>query len=86
MTNTNQFKTISTDVALEMLKRETAQELGLEYGADVSSRTNGKIGGEITRKLIALGEQRLVELMQEQGVDNVELSRMLNKQDENQLH
>lgn len=50
---------------LDQMKTEIAIELGLDYGADVSSRDNGKIGGEITRRLIELGEQKLLEMHHE---------------------
>lgn len=79
MRNKNLLKipTITTDLALQLLKEETATELGLTYGADVSARDNGRIGGQVTKKLIALGEKTLVNMMDEQGVGNVELTQYL---------
>ena len=43
--------------ALENLKYEIASELGIHLGADTSSRLNGTVGGEMTRRLVNLGKQ-----------------------------
>ena len=43
--------------AVENLKYEIASELGITLGADTSSRLNGTVGGEITKRLIELGKQ-----------------------------
>lgn len=85
MTNTNNFNQISTKVALEMLKKETAMEMGIELGAMTTSRLNGSVGGRVTQKLIALGQIKLEEMMQDHGVGNVELTQYLDEQ-QNQLH
>lgn len=45
--------------AIENLKYEIANELGITLGADTTSRLNGTVGGEMTRKLVRLGEQSL---------------------------
>ncbi len=45
--------------AIENLKYEIANELGITLGADTSSRLNGTVGGEMTRRLVRLGEQSL---------------------------
>lgn len=45
--------------AIENLKYEIANELGIKLGADTSSRLNGTVGGEMTRRLVKLGEQYL---------------------------
>ncbi len=41
------------------MKYEIATELGITLGADTSSRLNGTVGGEMTRRLVKLGEQSL---------------------------
>jgi small acid-soluble spore protein A (major alpha-type SASP) len=75
MTNTNQFKNVSTQVALEELKRQVAAELGIEIHPDMSARDAGRIGGTVTKRLIALGEASLQQnMMNDQNVN------------ENQLH
>ena len=42
--------------AIENLKYEIARELGITLGADTSSRLNGTVGGEMTKRLVKLGE------------------------------
>jgi len=42
--------------ALDNLKYEIAKELGITLGADQSSRLNGTVGGEMTRRLVELGQ------------------------------
>jgi len=43
--------------AIENLKYEIANELGIQMGADTSSRLNGTVGGEMTKRLVELGKQ-----------------------------
>ncbi len=43
--------------AIENLKYEIANELGIKLGADTSSRLNGTVGGEMTKRLVELGQQ-----------------------------
>ncbi|MDO4963683.1 MAG: alpha/beta-type small acid-soluble spore protein [bacterium] len=43
--------------AIENLKYEVARELGVNLGADTSSRLNGSVGGEMTKRLVNLGKQ-----------------------------
>lgn len=43
--------------AVEKLKYEIASELGIQLGADTSSRLNGTVGGEMTKRLVNLGKQ-----------------------------
>ena len=43
--------------AIENLKYEIARELGIALGADTSSRLNGTVGGEMTKRLVKLGEE-----------------------------
>ena len=44
---------------LDQMKYEIAQEFGVQLGADTSSRANGSVGGEITKRLVAMAEQQL---------------------------
>ncbi len=44
---------------IENLKYEIANELGITLGADTTSRLNGTVGGEMTRRLVQLGEQSI---------------------------
>ena len=43
--------------AIENLKYEIANELGIKLGADTASRLNGTVGGYMTKKLVELGKK-----------------------------
>lgn len=43
--------------AVENLKYEIARELGITLGPDTTSRLNGTVGGEMTKRLVELGKQ-----------------------------
>lgn len=45
--------------ALEQLKNEIANEMGIELGADTPARLNGAVGGEMTKRLVALAEHSM---------------------------
>ena len=45
--------------AIEKMKYEIANELGVNMGPDASARANGSVGGEITKRLVQMGEQFL---------------------------
>jgi len=45
--------------ALDQMKYEIAQEFGVNLGADTTSRANGSVGGEITKRLVQMAEQQL---------------------------
>lgn len=50
--------------AMEQLKVETAQELGIQipkdgYMGDMTTRDTGSIGGNITKKLVKMAEEQL---------------------------
>lgn len=52
--------------ALDQLKFEVAQELGIQIPADgymgyIASRDNGAIGGHITRRLVQIAEEQLAQ-------------------------
>jgi hypothetical protein len=57
--NTNQLLVPGSEQALDQLKYEIAQEFGVQLGPDTTSRANGSVGGEITKRLVALAEQQL---------------------------
>ena len=40
---------------LDKMKYEIASELGVTLGPDSTSRANGQVGGEITKRLVAKG-------------------------------
>ena len=43
--------------AIENLKYEIAREFGITLGAYTTSRLNGTVGGEMTKRLVNLGKQ-----------------------------
>ena len=45
--------------AIEQMKYEIANELGVNLGPDATSRANGSVGGEITKRLVEMGQQQL---------------------------
>jgi hypothetical protein len=45
--------------ALEQMKYEIAREFGVTLGPDTPSRLNGSVGGEITKRLVQMGEAQL---------------------------
>lgn len=57
MSNTNKLVVPGSKAAIENLKYEVARELGIQLGADTSSRLNGTVGGEMTKRLVNLGKQ-----------------------------
>ncbi|MFD5852298.1 small, acid-soluble spore protein, alpha/beta type [Cytobacillus pseudoceanisediminis] len=44
---------------LDQMKQEIANEFGVQLGADTTSRANGSVGGEMTKRLVAMAEQQL---------------------------
>ncbi len=59
MANQNQKVVAGAGRALDQMKYEIAQEFGVHLGAETSSRLNGSVGGEITKRLIAFAEQAI---------------------------
>lgn len=55
----NKLLVPGSESALEQMKEEIANEFGVQLGADTTARANGSVGGEMTKRLIALGEQSL---------------------------
>lgn len=57
MNSNNKLVVPGAKQALENMKYEIARELGIKLGADTTSRLNGTVGGEMTRRLVKLGEE-----------------------------
>jgi len=57
--NTNKMVVPGAKQAIEKMKYEIANELGVTMGPDATSRANGSVGGEITRRLVQMGEQHM---------------------------
>lgn len=52
MAKRQQLVVPGVEQALEQFKMEIAQEFGVHLSADTTSRANGSVGGEITKRLI----------------------------------
>ncbi|MCM3715015.1 alpha/beta-type small acid-soluble spore protein [Halalkalibacter oceani] len=57
--NSNQLLVPGVQQALDQMKYEIAQEFGVQLGADSTSRANGSVGGEITKRLVQMAEQQM---------------------------
>ena len=44
---------------IDRMKYEIANEFGVNLGPDTTARANGSVGGEITKRLVQLGENQL---------------------------
>ena len=57
--STNKMVVPGAKQAIDKMKYEIASELGVNMGPDATIRANGSVGGEITRRLVQMGEQHL---------------------------
>ncbi|AMR06016.1 MULTISPECIES: alpha/beta-type small acid-soluble spore protein [Bacillus cereus group] len=55
----NELLVRGAESAIDQMKYEIAQEFGVQLGADATARSNGSVGGEITKRLVAMAEQQL---------------------------
>ena len=55
----NQLLVPGAQQALDQMKYEIAQEFGVQLGENATSRANGSVGGEITKRLVAQAQQQL---------------------------
>ncbi|GAA0425900.1 MAG: small, acid-soluble spore protein, alpha/beta type [Bacillota bacterium] len=56
--SSNQLVVPGVQQALDQMKYEIAQEFGVQLGPDSTSRSNGSVGGEITKRLVQMAEQQ----------------------------
>lgn len=57
--NSNQLVVPGAQQAIDQMKVEIAQEFGVQLGPDSTSRMNGSVGGEITKRLVHMAQQQL---------------------------
>jgi small acid-soluble spore protein B (major beta-type SASP) len=57
--SSNQLLVPGVSQALDQMKYEIASEFGVNLGAETTSRANGSVGGEITKRLVQMAEQQL---------------------------
>lgn len=57
--SSNQLLVPGVQQALDQMKYEIAQEFGVNLGPDSTSRANGSVGGEITKRLVQQAQQQM---------------------------
>ncbi|BAD65937.1 small acid-soluble spore protein [Niallia circulans] len=57
--SSNNLLVPGVEQALDQMKYEIASEFGVNLGADTTSRANGSVGGEITKRLVQMAEQQM---------------------------
>ena len=57
--NSNQLVVAGAQQAIDQMKLEIASEFGVNLGADTTSRANGSVGGEITKRLVSFAQQQM---------------------------
>ena len=57
--NNNKMVVPGAKQAIDRMKYEIANEFGVNLGPDSTSRANGSVGGEITKRLVQLGQNQL---------------------------
>ena len=57
--STNKMVVPGAKQAIDRMKYEIANEFGVNLGPDATSRANGSVGGEITKRLVQMGEQHI---------------------------
>ena len=55
----NKLNVAGSKQILDTMKYEIARELGVTLGPDTTSRANGTVGGEMTKRLVNLGLQSM---------------------------
>lgn len=59
--NSNPLVVPGSEQAIHQMKEEIAQEFGVQLGSDMTSRGNGSVGGEITKRLVQLAQEQTGE-------------------------
>ncbi|WP_379969035.1 small, acid-soluble spore protein, alpha/beta type [Ectobacillus sp. sgz5001026] len=59
MTTTNKLLVPGSAQVLDQFKYEIASEFGVTLGSDTTSRSNGSVGGEITKRLVAMAQKQI---------------------------
>jgi len=64
--NNNKLVVPGAQNAIDQMKYEIANEFGVHLGPDTTARANGSVGGEITKRLVAMGQSQLSGTQQQQ--------------------
>jgi hypothetical protein len=59
MARTNKLLVPGVQQALDQFKYEIASEFGVSLGSDTAARSNGSVGGEVTKRLVAMAQSQL---------------------------
>lgn len=59
MKSSNKLVAPQAKQAIDQMKYEIANEFGVNLGADATARANGSVGGEITKRLVKMGQSQL---------------------------
>jgi small acid-soluble spore protein A (major alpha-type SASP) len=57
--NQKAVPTQQVNQVLDQMKYEIASELGIQTGADQTARNNGRVGGQMTKRLIQIAESTI---------------------------
>ena len=57
--NRNKLVVPGAQNAIDQMKYEIANEFCVNLGPDTTARENGSVGGEITKRLVAMGQSQM---------------------------
>jgi small acid-soluble spore protein A (major alpha-type SASP) len=57
--SSNQLVVPGAAQAIDQMKYEIASEFGVNLGGETTSRANGSVGGEITKRLVSMAQQQM---------------------------
>ena len=57
--NSNRLGVPGAQNAIDQMKYEIANEFGVNLGPDTTARANGSVGGEITKRLVKMGQEQM---------------------------
>ena len=57
--NSNRLVVPGAQNAIDKMKYEIANEFGVNLGPDTTARANGSVGGEITKRLVKMGQEQM---------------------------
>ncbi|QOY35548.1 small, acid-soluble spore protein, alpha/beta type [Anaerobacillus isosaccharinicus] len=58
--NNNNLVVPNRQQAIDQMKFEIASEFGVNLGPEATSRANGSVGGEITKRLVQMAQSTMV--------------------------
>ncbi len=57
--NSNRLVVPGAQNVIDQMKYEIANEFGVNLGPDTTARANGSVGGEITKRLVKMGQEQM---------------------------